>query len=374
MFRVDDGMNIYVISEQVGLPGYWITDILAGISKEALKKNITVVDYSGEKPEVNDEFSRPLVLAVGYSYQWMESTCRLLLRQGVDPLLVNAGQDTYTDMLSAAGFVSFGVKKAMYNVLCYLVSNKRNRIAFFGAHDETHSDNIKIEEFLKLCRHMGLASGEPDVYKDISLADCAKSFALNLRRYNAVICSSDAAAIYLLKWLEDRGLRVPEDIFLVGFGNSAASAAITPSITTVENNYVELGRQAVKLHQFLQRNSDIDCASVLVDCQLIERDSTAAARQKTPVPKVSKTGSMPLYDADPDVMTVLQVEELLRMWDDIDRNIMEGLLQDKTIIAIADGLFISVSAVKYRIKKMLTAANLKDKEDLTRIIKRYNVL
>lgn len=83
---------------------------------------------------------------------------------------------------------------------------------------------------------------------------------------------------------------------------------------------------------------------------------------------------MPLYDADPDVMTVLQVEELLRMWDDIDRSIMEGLLQDKTIIAIADGLFISVSAVKYRIKKMLTAANLKDKEDLTRIIKRYNVL
>ena len=65
MFRVDDGMNIYVTSEQVGLPGYWITDILAGISKEALKKNITVVDYSGEKPEVNDEFPRPLVLAVG---------------------------------------------------------------------------------------------------------------------------------------------------------------------------------------------------------------------------------------------------------------------------------------------------------------------
>lgn len=367
-------MNIYVTSEQVGLPGYWITDILAGISKEALKKNITVVDYNGQKLEDNDESSRLMTLAVGYSYQWMENTCRQLLRQGVEPLLVNAGQDTYTDLLNATGFVSFGVKKTMYNVICYLVSHKRNRIAFFGAHDDTHSDNIKIDEFLKLSRHMGLPSGEADVYKDLSLADCAKSLELNLRRYNAIICSSDMAALFLLKWLEDRNLRVPEDIFLVGFGNSAVSSAITPSITTVENNYVELGRQAVKLHQFLQRNSDIDSASVLVDCPLIPRDSTAAAKQKRVPQKTRGITSMPLYDADPDVMMVLQVEELLRMWDDIDRSIIEGLLQDKTIITIADGLFVSVSAVKYRIKKMLTAANLKNKEDLTRILKRYNVL
>jgi DNA-binding NarL/FixJ family response regulator len=83
---------------------------------------------------------------------------------------------------------------------------------------------------------------------------------------------------------------------------------------------------------------------------------------------------MPLYDADPDVMMILQTEELLRMWDDIDRNIIEGLVNGKTIVAIADGLFVSVSAVKYRIKKMLTAANLQNKDELIHIIKRYNVL
>ena len=116
--------------------------------------------------------------------------------------MVNAGQDIHTEMLSVAGFVSFGIQKAMYHVVNYLVSNKRTKIAFFGAHDETHSDQVKIDEFLKLCSHMQLPLGTADVYKDLTVADCAKSFELNMHRYNAVICSSDAAAVYLLKWLE----------------------------------------------------------------------------------------------------------------------------------------------------------------------------
>lgn len=367
-------MNIYVTSEQIGLGGYWITDILGGISKEALKKNLSVIDYNGEKHEIGDEFTRPLVLAVGYSSQWMESTCNYLLNRGIQPILVNAAQANDTEMLNSAGFVSFGIKKAIYNILNYLILSRRNRIAFFGAHDETHSDNVKASEFLTISRHFGLNVNESDIYKDISLNECAKSFEMSMHRYNAVICSSDAAAIFLLKWLEERDVKVPEDIFIVGFGNSEVSEAITPSITTLESDYALLGRQAVKLHQFLQRNTDITSASVLVDCPLIERNSTGYLKfRKTELQK-QHTGRMPLYDTDPDVMMILQTEELLRMWDDIDRSIMQGLLQDKTIVAIADKLFISVSAVKYRIKKMLTAANLQSKEELVHIIRKYNVL
>ncbi len=366
-------MNIYVTSEQIGLQGYWVTDILAGIGKEALKKNITIVDYNGEKPELTDEYTRPLVLAIGHSYQWMESTCRQMLKKGVEPLLVNAGQDIHIEMLGVAGFVSFGIQKAMYHVMNYLVSNKRTKIAFFGAHDETHSDQVKIDEFLKLCTHMQLPLGRADVYKDLTVADCAKSFELNMHRYNAVICSSDAAAVYLLKWLEDKGIKVPDDLFIIGFGNTFLSEAIKPALTTVENNFVELGHQAVKLHQFLQRNNDIHTASVLVECPLVERQTTGAVRYKKANPRIL-SGSMPLYDADPDILTALQLEELLRMWDDIDRQIIDGLLQDKTIVGIADGLFVSVSAVKYRIKKMLTAGDFKNKEELAEVVRKYNIV
>lgn len=367
-------MNIYVTSEQIGLEGYWITDILAGIGKEALKKNLSVIDYNGKNLEIGDEFIRPLVLAVGYSAQWMESTCNHMTSHGIQPILVTSAQSADTEMLSFSGIVSFGLKKAMYNVLNYLVLSRRNRIAFFGGHGETHADNVKAAEFLALSHHFGLNINKSDIYMDTSLSDCAKTFEMSMHRYNAVICSSDAAAVFLLKWLEERGVRVPEDTFIIGFGNSEVSEAITPSITTLESNYVELGRQAVKLHQFLLHNPDIACSSVLVDCPFIERNSTGSLKFRKAPPQSRHDGRMPLYDTDPDILMILQTEELLRMWDDIDRSIINGLLQNKTIVSIADGLFISVSAVKYRIKKMLTAANLQSKDELVHIIKKYNVL
>ncbi len=366
-------MKVYVTSEQIGLQGYWITDILAGISKEAAKKNITVVDYHGEKPTITDENTRPIVLAIGYSKQWLETTCLHLIKQGVDPVLVNAGPDIQAEIPGVAGFVSFDIKSAMFKIMSYLTANKRGKIAFFGAHDETHSDQVKINEFLLLAKYFNLNLGEKDTYKDLTIADCAKSFELSMYRYNAVICSSDTAAMYLLKWLEERNVRVPEDMFVIGFGNSLASKAITPSLTTAENNFAELGRKAVKLHQFLQHNTDIHSASILVDCPLIERQSTGSIKHKNIRPRPSGN-SMPLYDADPDILTSLQIEELLRMWDNIDRQIITGLLEDKTLVAISDSLFISVSAVKYRIKKMLTAANFKNKEELVKVLKQYKVI
>lgn len=367
-------MNLYIVSEQIGLQGYWVTDILAGITKEAVKKNITVQDYNGQSLEITDEFTRPIVLVVGYSEHWLESQAESLHKNGIEPLLVNIAQDTHLHMLSAVGFVSFDIKKSMYRCFRYLVENGRDKIAFFSAQDDNHSDDVKIHEFLQLNRHLHLTSGDVDVYRENTLQKCAECFYYNAKLYNAVICSSDAAALFLIKWLEKRRIRVPEDLFIVGFGSSAVSAKITPSLTTLECNYVELGRQAVKLHQFLQRNADIACSSILVECKLKERTSTACKKANHYNFELLPTSRTPQYDTDPDVMTLLQIEELLRMWDDIDKNIVKGLLQDKTISAIAESLFISVSAVKYRIKKMLTITSLKNKDELTEVLRLYRVL
>jgi DNA-binding LacI/PurR family transcriptional regulator len=367
-------MNIYVTSEQVGLEGYWMSDVLSGIDKESIKKNLTVIDYNGQKLKTNDEFVRPLVLAVGYSSQWMEDTCIKMKNSGVEPILISAAHDSTTEMLGASGFASFSIKKAMYNVLNYLISGHRTRVAFFGGHEETHSDNVKAANFLEVSRYFGLNILQNDIYKDTSLLDCAKSLELSLHRYNAVVCTSDTAAVFLIKWLEERGVKVPEDIFVIGFGNSITAKQITPSVTIAACDFAQLGRQAVKLHQFLQHNPDISSNSVLVDCPIIERESTAALKFKKMHIQSIHDGSMPLYDTDNDVKTVLQIEELLRMWDDIDKSIIKGLFADKTIVAIADGLFISVSAVKYRIKKMLITADLKSKEELIKIIKKYDVI
>lgn len=365
-------MNIYVTSEQIGLHGYWITDILAGISKEAMKKNISVCDYDGHIPKINEENTRPIVLVVGYTAHWMENTCTALKREGIEPLLVNAVTNNY-NMLGAVGSVSFDHQNSMYRVLQYLLDNKRHKIALFGALDETVSGDELTEEFLKATGYLELETTSQDIYRKETLQASMAALQYQIGLYNAVICTSDTAAVFLSQYLKSKGINIPRDIFVIGFGNLTISADLNPSVTTVECNYFQLGKHAVKLHQFLQRNTDISGASVTVDGQIIPRQSTAAKKVGTYQQKSDRKSVEPLYDLDPDSMMILQAEELLRMWDDIDRSILQGLLADKTIAAIADGLFISVSTVKYRLRKMLTAASLKNKEELIAIIRKYNV-
>jgi DNA-binding LacI/PurR family transcriptional regulator len=61
-------------------------------------------------------------------------------------------------------------------------------------------------------------------------------------RATAVVCSCDPVALVLLELLEQRGLRVPEDISVVSYGGSPQVKAATPAITSVEMPMETIGR------------------------------------------------------------------------------------------------------------------------------------
>ncbi|PWD51652.1 LacI family transcriptional regulator [Serinibacter arcticus] len=57
---------------------------------------------------------------------------------------------------------------------------------------------------------------------------------------DALFVASDSMAVGVRIALADRGLRVPEDVALVGFDNLGAATAMTPRLTTVDNPLVEM--------------------------------------------------------------------------------------------------------------------------------------
>ena len=61
----------------------------------------------------------------------------------------------------------------------------------------------------------------------------------------AVICANDQTALGVLDVLEARGVRVPDDVLVTGFDGIAAGRHSRPSLTTVHQPMVELGRAAV---------------------------------------------------------------------------------------------------------------------------------
>src|ERR1017187_9088084 len=61
----------------------------------------------------------------------------------------------------------------------------------------------------------------------------------------AVLCANDHMALGLLRALSEHGRRVPGDVSVVGFDDIPESAYFLPPLTTVRQNFGELGRRAL---------------------------------------------------------------------------------------------------------------------------------
>jgi DNA-binding LacI/PurR family transcriptional regulator len=67
------------------------------------------------------------------------------------------------------------------------------------------------------------------------------------RGVTAVFAANDYSALGVLKAAHQRGIRVPEDLSVVGFDDVPESGYFLPSLTTMRQDFAELGRQALSL-------------------------------------------------------------------------------------------------------------------------------
>jgi len=74
-----------------------------------------------------------------------------------------------------------------------------------------------------------------------------KSLILKENLPSAIFCGNDTVAMGVMKALDEHGIRVPEDISLVGFDNIDTSSYLKPPLTTIDIPKKELGRLAVKI-------------------------------------------------------------------------------------------------------------------------------
>jgi LacI family transcriptional regulator len=96
--------------------------------------------------------------------------------------------------------------------------------------------------------------------------------------FTAVFCFNDIAAIGAIRALKDAGLRVPEDVSVVGFDDIQSAAYSTPSLTTVRQPLLEMGKRGAEI--LLKRIANREAsypAEVVVKPELIVRESTGPA-------------------------------------------------------------------------------------------------
>lgn len=91
----------------------------------------------------------------------------------------------------------------------------------------------------------------------------------------AVFCANDLMALGAIKAIREAGLRIPNDIAVVGFDDAEFAEAIEPSLTTVKKTRTMMGSEAARVMlEILNSEGHKEKYKVILPTRLIVRDST----------------------------------------------------------------------------------------------------
>lgn len=163
---------------------------------------------------------------------------------------------------------------AGYEVGKYAASKGHNDICYIGVNGK--------DEAVGIYRKDGVINGLKDhgvvnidlLETDFSL-EKARIMALDYlqkKRPTMFIGATDNIALGCLKAINELGLKMPEDISLIGFGGYETSLFINPSLSTIRFNNEEAGKKAGKTIIDLIEENPVDNLQ-LIDYQLIEGQS-----------------------------------------------------------------------------------------------------
>lgn len=96
-------------------------------------------------------------------------------------------------------------------------------------------------------------------------------------RPTAVFAFNDNMAIGAMQTFRAAGLRIPEDVSVVGFDDTEPAPIVTPGLTTVRQPLGEMGRMAVSLLSRLLGGQNVEALRIELATRVVVRDSTGPA-------------------------------------------------------------------------------------------------
>lgn len=350
-------MMINVIIEPEYKDTVWCRETLCGIEKKAasLRYRTKIYSYDALNADIEN------IIIVGTSPHWVSTVLQRASALGICPVTVSC-QPLETQL--SGGYVLIDHDSATKKCIQYLKMCKRKNIALYGINRNSYADMIKTKYFDD--KNIFYSFGKA------SMMNCYAAFFQKITSFDAVICSNYISAIHLMHMLKHDGISVPNDLYVAAYGDSVIGNMFSPTLTTVTLNHGQLGIQAVNLCRspdILTKNSSV---TIRVPSEIHIAESTANT------PCAISQDSIPQYDASNNIfkddkllLEIQSLEKVLRICDSKDFNILCAMLENKPYIKIGDLLYMSESTVKYRVKRLLTAGNIKSSEKLLELYKKY---
>nr|BBH87685.1 LacI family transcriptional regulator [Thermosporothrix sp. COM3] len=119
---------------------------------------------------------------------------------------------------------------------------------------------------------------ESELHPDSAYAACKRLLERGVH-FTALFGANDNVAIGAMKALREAGLRVPEDVSLIGFDDIDMVEHLTPALTTVHIDKEAMGNVAVRRLQDRSMEPNMTAITCIVAVKLVKRDSVRSCKQ-----------------------------------------------------------------------------------------------
>ena len=267
---------------------HFFSNVIKGILTQAEKKGYLVI-----------------ILQSNESYELEKKQLDLLLRQRVDGILISIANTT-RNFTHLSGVISQGKPLVMFDKIAkilecskvviddrkaakvatqHLIDTGCKRIAhfrgpllaqnsidrFLGYKEALEENNFTYDSSLVYICECGDSSFEEGKFN-------AKKLIQDHDDIDGVFINTDLVAIGALTVFTEMGIKVPDDISIVGFSNWFMASVISPSLTTINQPGFKMGKAAFKqLYKELnqrKKNSPIVYEKIILETELVKRDST----------------------------------------------------------------------------------------------------
>jgi len=298
------------------------------------------------------------VIINGRSSAWIDHSVETVLRNNCLPVLMAANNSQSKHHVSSVGFDFYGI----YTSWCeYVLIQGWRNMALLGVNRDTAGDMLKCEAFMDYNSRHNKENRYDVYYIESSLEECCKRFLEKAGEYDAVLCTNDLISIILVTLIRKQVIN--DNLQIYAFWDSPLSEYIRPKVKTISLDYAELGRQAIKVSSFLAKNPNIAVLSVTVCGQ------TEMTERKICSIKSENAGDTFLKDRR--AQEIYSLENLFSSIDSNDMQIICGIIDGISYERLAEKLSISIGAIKYRVKRMLTIAQRKDRNEFVNLIQEY---
>ena len=182
--------------------------------------------------------------------------------------------DNYIKKNPAVSYIGTDSFEGIDDAVEHLMHFGHSRIGLINGSRNSMISDLRRQAYIDSMTAHGLPFGEATMPYGYFVPEAAKPHVEKLLSMGitAILCGNDLIAAGVIAECADRGIRIPEDLSVIGFDDIPVSAKLNPPLTTIRQDRIELGKCGFyALHSLI---SHVSISRTALRPQLIVREST----------------------------------------------------------------------------------------------------